>query len=1010
MTRHHLYRYPIIFTAFAFILLTQTVLAQKSISPFSRYTHRVWQTEEGLPQNSVNAIVQSRDGYIWFGTEEGLVRFDGVRFTVFDKRNTQGLSSNYIISLCESSDSSLWIGTSGGGVTRLKDGQFTRFSAQQGMVENAVRSIVEDHDGTLWFGTSNGLARLKDGKLTPCNEELGLTYSWINKLLVDRQGTLWIGTNGGGLHPYLNGKALTLASEGLYGDVIMALHEDQSGDLWVGAERGALTRVANGALRTFTLKGVRGTISAILHDHEGVIWVGTEEGGLAQFLEPDSLIYFSRGAGPISSLLEDREGSLWVGMVGGGLHKITRGKFTTYTELDGLSGDFVHVVHADPDGGVWVGSLGGLNRFLGDSFLSYLSTDRMPIEGINALHRGRDGSLWIGTSGGLARIKEGTYRLLWTSKVLSSATVRGIDEDSKGNLWLATRQGLVVSSYSPRGEPTFLPYADTTGSLRRPMWCVHVSRRTGDIWASTAGSGLVHIRMDSGTRKTTSYTTNEGLSTNVIRSIYEDEEGVMWFGSYAGGVNRFKNGRFTTYTSENGLFDDNVYAILEDGNMNLWMSCNRGVFRVSKRELDDFADGKINSISCISYGTADGMKTFECNGGYQPSGCKSPDGRLWFATLRGVTVIDPEHIDVNTVPPPVVIEYAAVDKRFADQHSEAHIEPGNGELEFTYTALSFVAPNKVRFKYRLDGFDQNWIDAHDRRAAYYTNIPPGSYTFRVIASNNDGLWNETGASFRFHLAPHFYQTAWFYGICILLIAFLGSVVYHFYNTYKNREKIASRLQAQLAQAELQVLKMQLQPHFLFNTLHAISSLMHKDLDAADETMARLGDFLRYTLESVGVQEVELGQELEILNHYLEIEHIRFGDRLTVRKQVPDDLLVAMVPNLILQPIVENAIRYGVAPLESGGCIEISAQKTNGRIRIAVCDDGPGLPAGSKEGIGLSNTRARLEQLYGANQGFSYANKLKGGMCVTLEFPLRIENHANHRSTSQRDFQGADAHR
>ncbi len=1001
----------VILPLFVLIAGMYPVQAQKKISPFSQYAHTAWQTNEGLPQNSVNAIVQSRDGYIWFGTEEGLVRFDGIRFTVFDKRNTRALTSNLIISLYESKDSSLWIGTNGGGVTRLKDGTFTTFTIRDGLSDNMVRSIVEDKERTLWFGTSNGVTRLKDGTFTPYSKELGLTYSWINKLLIDKKGTLWVGTNGGGLYSHSNnGDPLLISSEELYGNVIMALHEDKSGNLWVGAEKGTLTRVSASALRTFTMKGARGAISAILEDREGVTWVGTEDGSLAQFIEPDSLMYFFRGGGSISSLIEDREGNVWVGKVGGGLHRIKRGKFTTYTELDGLPNDFISVVSPGPDGSVWVGTMGGLSRFSRTTFTSYLSNDRLPVEGVNSLHTSRDGSFWIGTSYGLGRIRDGTFHSFTIKQGLFKVGVRGIAEDRDGNLLFATRFGLYTAIHPSDSEPTFLPYGDSSSVSREPMWCVYVSRHTGDIWTSTVGPGIIRITTDGTTKHETRFTARDGLSNNPVRSIYEDEEGTMWFGTYAGGLTRFKDGKFTLYTIENGLFDDNVFTILEDGRGNLWMSCNLGVFRVSKRELNDFADGKTKSISCVSYGTADGMRTFECNGGYQPSGCKSADGRLWFATIQGAAVIDPDHIEANSVPPPVVIEHAAIDKLVVNPLLEANVQPGNGEMEFTYTALSFVASERVRFKYRLEGFDPEWIDAHDRRAAYYTNIPPGTYTFRVIAANNDGLWNETGASFTFHLAPHFYQTLWFYGLCALLTAFVGSLGYHFYHRYKDREQVASRLQAQLAQAELQVLKMQLQPHFLFNTLHAISSLMHKDLDAADEMMSRLGDFLRYTLENNGVQEVELGQEIEILDHYLEIEHIRLAERLTIRKDIPPDLLSVMVPNLILQPIVENAIRYAVAPRPSGGCVEIIARQVERIIRITVCDDGPGIPERLKEGVGISNTRARIEQLYGANQRFTYANRPEGGVCVTLEFPLRIEDNANRNATPRRSFEGADTHR
>ena len=990
------------------LIVLSTAFAQQHVSPFARYSHEVWQTKDGLPQNSVNTIVQTDDGYIWFGTEEGLVRFDGVRFTAFDKRNTHAIAENNVTSLFEARDSSLWIGTSRG-VLKLKHGQFTAYPVQEGTSEGAVRTITQDSAGVLWFGTNDGMWRLKGDSIVASARDMGLGYSWITRLLVDRNGTLWIGTSGGGLSRRLKGDSSAAQMyEGLCGNVITALFEDTAGDLWIGAERGGLTRIGKGGVRTYTLRGVRGAVSAVRVDHDGVVWVGAEDGTLAQFVAPDSLVYFSRGGGAITSMIEDREGNLWVGRVGGGLHRFSRGKFVTYTEVDGLVNNFVQAIWPDNHGGMWVGTMGGLSRFSGDSFTTSLTNERIPIEGITSLYTSQDGSLWIGMAEGLARIKDGSYRLVLTSEGMPKPSIRGIDEDRHGNLWLATRKGLYVSA--DRQHKEFRPYGDTTGDLRLPMWCIHIDRHTDELWASTVGMGLIRLSIADKQSKPTRFTTKDGLSNNIIRSIFEDDKGTLWFGTFAGGLNRFKNGKFTSYTIKNGLFDDNVFSIVEDDGHNLWMSCNRGIFRVSKQMLDDVAEGKRAGISGTSYGTADGMKTFECNGGYQLSGCRSSDGRLWFSTLQGLAVVDPRHIDVDSIPPPVVIEYAAIDKTSIDPRNEANAGPGNGELEFVYTAPSFTAPQQVRFKYRLEGFDEEWVDASNRRMAYYTNIPPGDYTFQVIAGNHDGIWNTTGASIRLHLAPHFYQTSWFYVLCALLIALVGSLGYHFYRTYKDREQTAYRLKGQLAQAELQVLKMQLQPHFLFNTLHAISSLMHKDLDAADEMMARLGDLLRYTLESDGAQEVELGQELEMLDHYLEIEHIRLADRLAVRRDIPPELLSALVPNLILQPIVENAVRYGVAPREAGGKVDIAAEQVGAAIRFTVCDDGPGLPERSREGVGFSNTRARLEQLYGAHQRFSYANRPEGGVCVTMEFPLRIQDHADQQPRPSLSIQTSDTHR
>jgi streptogramin lyase/two-component sensor histidine kinase len=792
----------------------------------------------------------------------------------------------------------------------------------------------------------------------------------------------------------------------------MSLSTDEEKGIWVGGDQGSVTLVSRSMAvqRRVRVDKARLTVTTLMRDKSGCLWFGTEDGVVGQLVGNDSTVCFTENSAPVMAMVEDREGSIWIGRAGGGLHRLRKGKFTTYGMIDGLESDYVQCIYPDPHdaGRVWIGTNnGGISRF---SHNMITTLPRQPWHAnlnLNALFVDRGGTLWVGNVQGLQQLLGTHLESVVPEAGQEFGTVRGIAEDADGRLWLTTRRGVFVSSSA---KTHFRSYGDSSSMIREPVWSVYTSKGGSEIWIATVGKGLIRLVSGGHGMRRTDYTTEDGLSSNEVRSFLEDKEGTLWFGTYHGGLVRFKSGRFHAVTTENGLFDDNVFSVLEDDDGFLWMSSNLGVFRTSKKELDDFVEGRAPGVNCTVYGTADGMRTNECNGGAQYSGVRSGDGRLWFATLAGAAVIDPARSRINDVPPPVILESCAIDRTPVRIADKVHAGPGSGDLEFTYTALSFVAPEKTRFRYRLEGFDAEWVDAGGRRVAYYTNIPPGEYTFRVLAANNDGVWNTIGASMRVSLSPHFYQTSWFYVLCVVVIGVFGSLVYHFYRTYKDREKTAARLQAQLAQAELQVLKMQLQPHFLFNTMHAISSLMHKDIEAADEMMSRLGDLLRCTLESNGTQEVELQQELETLDLYLAIEQIRLGDRLRATRDIPAELMSAVVPNLILQPLFENAIRYGVSPREEGGSVDIRITRRDNMLGVTVCDDGPGIGEQAREGVGLSNTRARLEQLYGTNQKFTYSNRAGGGFCVTLEIPLRIERNATYRSVSNKRFQSADTYR
>ena len=740
----------------------------------TQFTHSVWVMEDGLPQNSIRAIAQTADGYLWLGTGAGLVRFDGVRFTVFNRANTPALLTNAVTALLAARDGSLWIGTYGGGVTRLKDGTLTTYTTRDGLAHDVVFALCEDRQGNLWIGThGGGLSRWRDGRFTTLSTKEGLSHNFVRAIHEDRQGALWIGTDGGGLNRLSSGQVTVFGkADGLPSDIVLAIHEDRHGSLWVGTFDGGLSRRRGGTFTTYTVKeGLpSNAVYDISEDRDGSLWVGTHGGGLSRW-DGESFTSLTSEYGfadnGLRAIFEDREGSLWIGTGGGGLHRIKDGKFTTFTTAEGLSSNHVYPVYEDRTGEVWIGTEDrGLNRLHGRRVATYTTRDGLPSDHVWSIEGGRDGSLWLGTQGGLSRLKDGRFTNFTTREGLSSNVVWAVHEGRDGSLWIGTFGG----GLNRLKDGHFEVYTSAQGLLEPSVRAIQEDA-AGVLWVGTSNAGVA--RLSEG--RFTAITTKDGLSSNVVRSLYADQQGSLWIGTVGGGLNRLKNGRITVYMTSHGLFDDGIWVILEDGLGNLWMSSSRGIFRVSKQDLNDFADGRITSIVSVGYGKSDGLKSSQGVGGSQSVGWKGRDGRLWFSTFHGVSVVDPQRLTTNALPPPVIIEEILVDGRALA--GDARLPAGSEKFEFHYTGLSLLAPDKVRFKYKLEGLDRDWIDADTRRVAYYTHIPPGDYRFRVLASNNDGLWNETGAVRAFYLAPYFHQTYLFYALCAGAVLLLGGSVY-----------------------------------------------------------------------------------------------------------------------------------------------------------------------------------------------------------------------------------------
>ncbi|HTS68830.1 MAG TPA: HD domain-containing phosphohydrolase, partial [Terriglobia bacterium] len=460
----------------------------------------------------------------------------------------------------------------------------------------------------------------------------------------------------------------------------------------------------------------------------------------------------------IWAFVQDREGSLWI-CSDGGLSQLRDGQVTTYSSVEGLSSDIVLPIYEDREGSLWMGTAGGgLNRFRNGQFTTYTTRQGLSNSIVLSLSEDQEGALWLGTRHGLDRMKDGKFTVYTTKDGLPNDIVLCMWPDRDGSLWLGTRSGL-----GHRKDGKFTAFTTKDGLSNNYVTDIYQDHND-TLWVGTGGGGL--NRYSNGTF--TAFTTKDGLSSDMVTAIHEDDNGSLWVGTSGGGLNRFNGRKFTSITMKNGLADDKIFQILEDRKHDFWMSSNRGIFRVNGQELRDFADGKIASIQSVAYGVSEGMKSRECNGGFQPAGWAARDGRVWFPTMNGAVVIDPANPSAAGLHPQVRVEAVVVDqKAFAPGET---IQPtlGHGKLEFQYTGISLSAAKRVNFKYKLEGFDKEWVEAGNRRVAYYTNIPPGHYRFRVMAAGDDGKWNEAAAPCALYLAPHFYQTGWFYVLCAVL--------------------------------------------------------------------------------------------------------------------------------------------------------------------------------------------------------------------------------------------------
>ncbi len=735
----------------------------------------VWTTKDGLPPDTINAMAQTPDGYLWLATGAGLVRFDGVTFQKFDSRNTPGLRRSNITALMVAHDGTLWIGTDGAGFGPFRNGIFT--PCQTGIKDESwslINAMLEAQDGTFWVGGGgeHNLLHYQNGRFT----KLPNDYAFVQSIVQDFNGALWGATQFGGLYVHrphgTEDRFNTI--EGLPTKNLTCMALDRDSSLWIGTADSGLYHYAEGKFTTYTTRdGLSANeINALRFDRQGNLWIGTrigldrfQGGKFSTFRKIDGL----HDVG-VSAIFEDREGNLWVGS-GTGLNRFRNTRLTplSFVGAEGLTN--TTALAQGLDGSLWFGTDGGLKRLRNGAMTTYTTRDGLPGNTVNALHIARDGALWIITSGGCISRWDGRQFHI----VVPKSLWRVLGEDS---------EGLVLADQEE--------YARLRGSKIVPLTHTGASGfvfnsfldAAGTLWFTSSG-GLAVLRHNHVT------VINQGFPPGAhILSIAQAGNGCLWIGSDKGLI-RYENGSVFVYGLSCGLPDDNLFNVLTDTRGALWIGGSRGIFSVAVADLERYRSGQIKTIPAHLYETGDGIRSLPT----REQALRTFDNRLVFLGMKGATIVEPDHLKANHVPPPVVIERVTIDKKAVDMRSTVPAPPCAGDLEIHYTGLNFSDAENVTFRYQLEGYDKDWIEAGTRRIASYTNLPPGSYRFHVLAGNSDGAWNNAGASYKFTLTPFFYQTPGFKAACVGLLCLVTFALIRLslYQLHRSNQRLEAKV-------------------------------------------------------------------------------------------------------------------------------------------------------------------------------------------------------------------------
>lgn len=964
----------------------------------SAYVVNHWGTAEGLPQTSVLSIIQTRDKYIWLATFGGLVRFDGLSFTTFEPAVNPGIRGNRIVGLCEDREGTLWIAMDDAGLAAYRAGRFTTYGTKDGLPSNAVRTVAVDSNGEVWIATKKGLVTWRDRRFQIFQPGQPMDSN-ILTVAAGKQGRLWVGTNSA-MHLIQEGRIRTT-----HPGTTLTIYEDSRDRVWAGSPRGLFRFGLNGlpaAGNAAPLAQVPGDIRALFESSSGALWAGSST-GLWQFNGAARWTRHSEGSGleanQVRAVMEDNEGNLWVGTNAHGLYRLKRRRIQVAGAGKGVlpGANFVPVLE-DRAGAMWFGlTCGGVVRLQPSG--RYDVFEPPASDCVWALMEDRDGVIWAGTRLGVSRFRNGRFEsAVEINSRLSDPSVTVLYQDRTAAVWIGTGFGL---NRWKDGRMSVLHKAD--GLVEEDIRFL-TEDPDGAMWIGTTG-GMSRYRDG----VFTSFSAAQGLPASYVRAIHFGSEGSVWIGTYGGGLARMRGGggRLIVYNTASGLRENVVSRILEDDRGNLWLSGNQGVHRVSLRQLNDYAAGKLPAVLVSTFGTTDGMLNRECNGGGFPAGWKGRDGKLWFPTQQGVAVIDPANFGGNQPPPPAVIERVLVNRQPVDaSRPVVRIPPGPSDLEVHYTGLSFAAPERIWFRYKLDDLESEWVDVGTRRAAYYTRLPPGRYLFSAMAAHADGPWSGPAAQLEVEVIAPFWMSWWFrlavLGSLLAAVAWMNqrriqrlqaanaqqaSFARRLIDVQESeRKRIAGGLHDSLGQT-LAVIKNRAllsrrTPEDVESTSEQLDEIANAAHHALDEVREIAFDLRPYHLDRLG-----LGKAIEaMLSRAGTSCGIRFQSSVDgLDRHLPSDLEINIYR--VVQEAVNNIIRHSDATQAS-----VSVSQSPGALLVKVEDNGKGFVVSAARGaqgagFGLNGIAERARLLGGAVDLRSAPGK---GTRVEIRIPRKEE--------------------
>ncbi len=738
----------------------------------SQYIFENWSTEDGLPTNSLLHLCQTHDGYLWISSYNGLIRFDGINFKVFNKNNTEVFESDAVRKLAEDQTGTLWMTTQTSGLVSYKNGQFTAYGKDLGIL-HLYRALYIDSNNRIWSASPDkGWFYFDKGKFTFLNDSLTLKDIEVRNISEDQEGNLWFCTLGHGLYQYKNGSfRVFTTTDGLTSNWVYSLLVEKEG-MWIGTNAGLC--YFDGTNFVNLNQQVPQSITDIQKDEYGNLWIGTINGLFRKKENSREFEYLSSASGLIydfiNDLLIDIEGNLWMTNYKGGLSKLKDGKFIIYTESGGLPGKVVNAIcEYAPNSFIVAFDNGCVSKII-DGAIVGCSMSSLSGKRIRHIFKDSHENLWFSTYSGLLKLSPDKRETWFSEKNGFPATqMRLAFQDSKGNLWFGSRNnGLIKLSVDNR-----ITVINTSNGLSSNLIMSIDEDKKGNLWVGTSEGeiGLNIIKDDKVIKRITD---QDGFFSDIVFNTYIDNDGNVWIAA-SGSLSCYYKEKFYSITTKQGLVSDSPFDIVEDDIGFFWMPYSKGIMRVKKQNLLDYFDKKTQTITCQSFDKHDGMKESECNSSSQS--VKSSNGNILFPTIDGIAQINPNKIPVNTFIPPVIIEGLTIDNTPVNIHDKIIIDPGKKRLTFKYTAINLYEPSKVKFQYKLVGFEDEWIEAGASRTISFTNLSHGNYTLKVIASNNDGVWNNTGASVSFHIKPKFIETIWFYLTIIIAVTILAYLTY-----------------------------------------------------------------------------------------------------------------------------------------------------------------------------------------------------------------------------------------